>query len=515
LFDVFTEKIDYYNIFLVLSFSFIIIIITIVLYWTILYNTAKKKSNCAEILTIIEENAVSKSPYVYTFAIIDKNSIEDKLSYFLLKIRYDFNTRNTKIEYGKDLNGENKLFDKLLLDYDRKLFLRAGDKIDKDNPVFKDTEESRKLQKDILYIVDEKITIDNYYKKLNKILNYTLFNEIFNELNLSEPDLSNFTDSMTMTKQFGDINDDKNKLDDIMNKVLVKSWKLLSVTPGDIIKHTQEHSHSHSHTHPHDDDDPTHTHQKAVAVHTHATHMHKPIPPTLTPPTHKHTHTQAHTHYISDPNDKANADHDTLYNIHSDINIAILTHRGYEDVSVSGEQSIDYYNNKKFNIKSYIIIDGTYYVPDKFETDPKNLINNKLDRINENLKEIFDFLLDYLGLQLNYPLESVNNYFNMQSRNSNNKKLRYYDLSSMKIKIIDGVNIDKIDNDFFKIVSVDKYNKIHKTYTSMKLLDFTRYTANATYAKKIDEAEDVELYNSDTIIYNIIYANKNKDKISL
>ena len=207
LFDVFTEKIDYYNIFLVLSFSFIIIIITIVLYWTILYNTAKKKSNCAEILTIIEENAVSKSPYVYTFAIIDKNSIEDKLSYFLLKIRYDFNTRDTKIEYGKDLNGENKLFDKLLLDYERKLFLRAGDKIDKDNPVFKDTEESRKLQKDILSIVDEKITIDNYYEKLPKITQDTLFTDIFNELNLSA-DLDHFT-TVLIDKQIQDINSDK------------------------------------------------------------------------------------------------------------------------------------------------------------------------------------------------------------------------------------------------------------------------------------------------------------------
>ena len=41
LFDVFTEKSDYYNIFLVLSFSFIIIIITTVLYLTLLYNTSK------------------------------------------------------------------------------------------------------------------------------------------------------------------------------------------------------------------------------------------------------------------------------------------------------------------------------------------------------------------------------------------------------------------------------------------------------------------------------------------
>lgn len=425
LFDVFTEKIDYYNIFLVLSFSFIIIIITIVLYWTILYNTAKKKSNCAEILTIIEENAVSKSPYVYTFAIIDKNSIEDKLSYFLLKIRYDFNTRNTKIEYGKDLNGENKLFDKLLLDYDRKFFLRAGDKIDKDNPVFKDTEESRKLQKDILYIVDEKITIDNYYEKLPKITQDTLFTDIFNELNSSILK-DGFTNTIDI--KIREIRNDKTKLDNIRSGyVIVKSWKIFSQT----------------------------------------------------------------------------AENHTPSNL------------GYTDVSDSTNPLIDYYNDKLYNENSYVSIADKYYVPDDIETNTNNLKNNTLDEINENLKEIFDFLLDYLGLQLNYPLESVNNYFNMQSRNSNNKKLRYYDLSSMKIKIIDGVNIDKIDNDFFKIVSVDKYNKIHKTYTSMKLLDFTRYTANATYAKKIDEAEDVELYNSDTIIYNIIYANKNKDKISL
>lgn len=423
-FDIFTEKSDYYNIFLVLSFSFIVIIITIVLYWTILYNTAKKKSNCAEIFTIIEENAVSESPYVYTFAIIDKNSIEDKLSYFLLKIRYDFNTRSTKIEYGKDLNGENKLFDKLLLDYERKLFLRAGDKINEDNIVFKDIESGRELQEKIVSIV-EKITIDNYYEKLPKITQDTLFTDIFNELNSSILK-DGFTNTIDI--KITEIINDKTKLDNIRSGyVIVKSWKIFSQTAEN------------------------------------------PTPSNL----------------------------------------------GYTDVSEETNPPIDYYKDKLYNNNSYVLIAGKYYVPDDIETNTNNLKNKTLDEINQNLKDIFDFLLDYLELQLNYPLESVNNYFNMQSRDSNNNKLRYYDLSSMKIKIIDGVNIDKIDNDFFKIVSVDKYNKIHKTYTSMKLLDFTRYTANATYAEKIGENEDVELYNSDTIIYNIIYANKNKDKISL
>ena len=428
LFSVYNEKFDYYNIFLVLSFSFIIIIITIVLYWTILYNTAKKNSNCAEILTIIEENAVSKSPYVYTFAIIDKDNIEDKLSYFLLKIRYDFNTRNTKIEYGKDLNGENKLFDKLLLDYERKLFLRAGDKIDKDNIVFKenkeDTESGRKLQKDILSIVDEKITIDNYNEKLPIITQETLLRNIFNDLGLSVDLKNEFTN--TINEKIQEIINGKAKLDDIKSEyVIVKSWKEFLVQEGKTISDS-----------------------------------------------------------------------------------------GYTtDVTKETNPPIDHYNNNLYNKKSYVIVSGNHYVPDHIETDTNNLKNKTLDEINQNLKDIFDFLLDYLELQLNYPLESVNSYFIMQSRDSNKKKLRYYDLSSMKIKIIDGVNIDKIDNDFFKIVSVDKYNKINKTYTSMKLLDFTRY--NATYAEKIGENEDVELYNSDTIIYNIIYANKNKDKISL
>lgn len=427
LFSVYNEKFDYYNIFLVLSFSFIIIIITIVLYWTILYNTAKKNSNCAEILTIIEENAVSKSPYVYTFAIIDKDNIEDKLSYFLLKIRYDFNTRNTKIEYGKDLNGENKLFDKLLLDYERKLFLRAGDKIDKDNIVFKenkeDTESGRKLQKDILSIVDEKITIDNYSEKLPKITQDTLFIEIFEGLGLSVDLKNEFTN--TINEKIQEIINGKAKLDDIKSEyVIVKSWKEFLVQEGKTISDS-----------------------------------------------------------------------------------------GYTtDVTKETNPPIDHYNNNLYNKKSYVIVSGNHYVPDHIETDTNNLKNKTLDEINENLKDIFDFLLDYLGLQLNYPLESVNNYFIMKSRSKNNKKLRYYDLASMKIKIIDGVNIDKIDNDFFKIVSVDKDNKIHKTYTSMKLLDFTRY--NATHGQ-IGEKDDYSLYSSDNIIYNIIYANKNKDKISL
>lgn len=497
LFSVYNEKFDYYNIFLVLTFSFIIIIITIVLYWTILYNTAKKKSNCAEILTIIEENAVSKSPYVYSFAIIDKDNIEDKLSYFLLKIRYDFNTRNTKIEYGKDLNGENKLFDKLLLDYNRKLFLHAdNNKINKDNTVFQDDDSGKALQEKILSIVNE-ITIDNYSEKLPEIIQETLFIKIFEGLGLTGSK-SEFTGTVAINKKLQDINSDKVALDDIItninnddiiNKVLVNSWKELSITDDDRTKHTQEHSHGHDF---------------AIVAHHHAditsSHPRAPL----------HT-THMHTHYISDPTYKDKDNHDDGYEVHDDINIAILTARSYTDVSVSGKP-IDYYNNKLFNKNSYFFINSKYYVPDKFETDPENLINNKLDKINENLKDIFDFLLDYLGLQLNYPLESVNNYFNMKSRNSNNKKLRYYDLASMKIKIIDGVNIDKIDNDFFKIVSVDKYNKIHKTYTSMKLLDFTRY--NATY-EKIGEKDDNSLYSSDNIIYNIIYANKNKDKISL
>jgi hypothetical protein len=499
LFSVYNEKFDYYNIFLVLTFSFIIIIITIVLYWTILYNTAKKKSNCAEIFTIIEENAVSKSPYVYTFAIIDKDNIEDKLSYFLLKIRYDFNTRNTKIEYGKDLNGENKLFDKLLLDYNRKLFLHAdNNKIDKDNTVFQDDDSAKALQEKILSIVNEKITIDNYSEKLPKITQDTLFIEIFEGLGLTGS-MREFTGTVAINEKLQDIRTDKANLDKIISgDVIVKSWKPFSITDEDRTKHTQEHEHRH--------DDDIHKinygHMDAIHADQHSYNL----------PQREGDHDNDHTHYISDPDVANQEDHNPSYEVYDDVNIAILTARSYTDVSVDNNP-IDYYKDKLYDKNSYVIVDGNnYYVPDDIVTDTNNLKNKTLDKINENLKEIFDFLLDYLGLQLNYPLESVNNYFIMKSKDNSDKKLRYYDLASMKIKIIDGVNIDKIDNDFFKIVSVDKYNKIHKTYTSMKLLDFTRY--NATY-EKIGDNDDYSLYSSDNIIYNIIYANKNKDKISL
>ena len=123
------------------------------------------------------------------------------MSYFLLKIRYDFNTRNTKIEYGKDLNGENKLFDKLLLDYNRKLFLLADNKkIDNDNTVFQDNESGKALQKKILSIVNE-ITIDNYSEKLPEIIQETLFNQIFAGLGLTES-MSEFTGTVAINETF-------------------------------------------------------------------------------------------------------------------------------------------------------------------------------------------------------------------------------------------------------------------------------------------------------------------------
>tara|TARA_B100000795_G_scaffold270051_2_gene262248 strand:+ start:3278 stop:4249 length:972 start_codon:yes stop_codon:yes gene_type:complete len=323
-----------------------------------LYNTAKKKSNCAEIMTIIEENAVSKTPYVYSFAIIDKNNIEDKLSYYLMKISYDFISRHTKIEYARDLNGENKLFDNLRLAYNRKLFLHSHEgKLDNDDKVFAKNGEGIKIQQKIMSIITYDITIENYNDIINDI-DIKIIN-IFRDLNIDSYDdfiYTKFTDNLQIHK---------------------------------------------------------------VSI-------------------------------------------DNLHNLEPD------------------------------NIKE---------------------INKNLDLIKQEIEGLFNQLLDYLGLQLNYPLDSIDNFFAMKEKAVTNDSnvFGYFDLQTMEIKTIDYVNINDFNNDFFKIVCIDKYNNIYKTYTSMKLLDFTRYFANVN----ISPSENYEALYSDTIIYNILYANKNKDKISL
>jgi hypothetical protein len=73
--------------------------IGIFLYWDTIYKTAKRCSKCNNISKIIDENMYTETPYVYSIIIVNTKKIK-KLSEYIIKITYDFNKMETKIEYG-------------------------------------------------------------------------------------------------------------------------------------------------------------------------------------------------------------------------------------------------------------------------------------------------------------------------------------------------------------------------------------------------------------------------------
>ena len=92
----------------------IIIMIGIFLYWDTIYKTAKKYSKCNNISKIIDESVYTETPYVYTIVINTKRI--KKLSEYIIKITYDFNKMDTRIEYG-NMEGEDTIFKHRINDY--------------------------------------------------------------------------------------------------------------------------------------------------------------------------------------------------------------------------------------------------------------------------------------------------------------------------------------------------------------------------------------------------------------
>ena len=119
LYDVYKSKIGYYDILFNFTFVFIIMIMSIVLYWDSVYKNAKKISNCNNIIKIIEENKVSKTPYIYNIIIINKNKISLSSHNYLIKIIYNFKSKKTKIEYGTDTGTDNNVFNSMGPEYDK------------------------------------------------------------------------------------------------------------------------------------------------------------------------------------------------------------------------------------------------------------------------------------------------------------------------------------------------------------------------------------------------------------
>lgn len=119
LYDVYKSKIGYYDILFNFTFVFIIMIISIVLYWDSVYKNAKKISNCNNIIKIIEENKVSKTPYIYNIIIINHDKISLSSHNYLIKIVYNFKSKKTKIEYGTDKGTDNNVFNSMGPEYDK------------------------------------------------------------------------------------------------------------------------------------------------------------------------------------------------------------------------------------------------------------------------------------------------------------------------------------------------------------------------------------------------------------
>lgn len=89
-----------------------------------------------------------------------------------------------------------------------------------------------------------------------------------------------------------------------------------------------------------------------------------------------------------------------------------------------------------------------------------------------------------------------------KNNKNNYKNFNYFDLNTMNGMSIDNINMASLNSTKYKFVCVDKDDKEIKTYTANKLIEFTK------------EFSKNKFYNT-SIIYNILFANKNKDKISL
>jgi hypothetical protein len=87
-------------------------------------------------------------------------------------------------------------------------------------------------------------------------------------------------------------------------------------------------------------------------------------------------------------------------------------------------------------------------------------------------------------------------------KNEAYKKFYYFDLKFMKSAYLEGINTDILNSDIYSYISIDANNKVVKNYSSNTLLKFTKeYSMN-------------ENYNT-SIIYDILFAKKNIDKLSL
>jgi hypothetical protein len=99
----------YFDLLLNIIFLILVIIIIMIMYWDNIYRTATKKSRCSILDTIINENKVLSTPYVYYIYIYDNTK---KIDDYDLVLKYDFNRKIVNINYGKDFENNDNLYNK-------------------------------------------------------------------------------------------------------------------------------------------------------------------------------------------------------------------------------------------------------------------------------------------------------------------------------------------------------------------------------------------------------------------
>ena len=184
LYDVYKSKISYYDILFNIAFVFIVIILSIVLYWDSVYKNAKRISNCNNIIKIIDENSVSKTPYIYSVIIINSDKIALSSHNFLIRITYNFNTKNTKFEYGTDRGTDNKIFNVMGNKYDE--VLKTVSEMQKSIEASNEGETNTDESQHIIKYINEKNTIYDLIDKLDSIDNNNLDPELMKIFNDSD-----------------------------------------------------------------------------------------------------------------------------------------------------------------------------------------------------------------------------------------------------------------------------------------------------------------------------------------
>ncbi len=162
--NVFSNNFNNYELIFNIFFISIIFILSIVLYWDNVYADAKKISKCGQILQIIEENTYKKKPYVYNIIIIDNDSLDIKISNYIIKITYDFIKMKTIIEYVK-YNTVIYYTDDEIKEFRKKLIINIIDGLDNPKATTERKKELKSKLKDKSSYIDFELFIDNSIKE--------------------------------------------------------------------------------------------------------------------------------------------------------------------------------------------------------------------------------------------------------------------------------------------------------------------------------------------------------------